>query len=235
MADWIKSKDYIVINGISSDTVHIYIDTPPIPPKAEKKTQTIVIPGREDVITTNGEYEDITITINGYVFDRDYDPGDVYRWLEVAKTLKTSLSADYYYKVKKVMGVNPNYLGNGKYRLELQFLCSPYKYSVENEKHEETSKTFTISNEGTIYSQPTYIVYGNGEIKIRAADDENTITVYNVNGKATIDCERLVAYDDNKNIMMTSGIFPFLNAGNNNIVITGDVSKVEYYTNSRWF
>lgn len=227
-------KDYIRINGISSQNINVWIDTPPIPPKAEKKTQTVVIPGREDVITSNGEYEDIPINVTAWVFERNYDPADLYQFVENAKTLRTSLHYGFYYKVKKVMGIVPVYQGNGKYMLTLSFLCDPYKYSVDKTVHEETSKTFTITNDGTTYCKPIYTVYGSGTVKIKASDDANEITLYNVNGVATVDCERLIAYDSDKHLLTTSGIFPFLNVGDNEITIDGDVSKVEYMTNERW-
>lgn len=226
--------DYILINDVSSNTVNVWIDTPPMPPKAVKKTQSISIPGREDVITTNGEYEDIELPIIAYVFEKDYNPSALYEWMENAQTLKTSLSSDYYYKVKKVNGVTPSYSGHGKYRLDLSFICDPYRYSTANSKKESTAKSFTINNAGKAYSKPVYIVHGSGEITLKAIDDANKITVYNVTDKVTIDCERLIAYDSNNNPLITAGLFPFLNAGNNSITVTGNVSKTEYIVNARW-
>lgn len=226
--------DFITIDGVSSETVNVWIDTPPMPPKAKKKTQTISIPGREDVVVSNGEYEDVEVKITAYVFERDYDPKNLYDFIEDAKALKTSISDNYYYRVKKVNGVTPNYIGHGKYRLDLSFLCSPYRYNTSNAKQTKTVKSFTIANSGTVYAQPVYTVYGSGEIKLKVNDDANTITVYNVNGQATIDCERLIAYGSDNKPLVTSGLFPFLSVGNNTVTITGSVTKTEYYMNSRW-
>lgn len=229
-----NSKDYIIINGVSSNTVHVWIDTPPMPPKARKKTQSISIPGREDVITTNGEYEDVEYKITAYVFERDYNPDQLYIWMENAKTITTSLSSDYYYKVKKVNGVTPSYSGHGKYRLDLSFTCSPFRYSLSNNKIEKTTKTFTINNTGTYFSEPVYEIQGSGEISVKVNDNENTITVYDVNGTIIIDCERLVAYNSDNDFLVTKGVFPFLSVGSNTVTVTGNVTKTGVYVNKRW-
>lgn len=224
--------DFIEINGISSETVNVWIDTPPMPPKAKLKTQNIVIPGREDVITSNGEYEDIPLSITAYVFERDYDPAALYEWMEKANAIKTSISNKYYYKVKKVHEVSPQYAGHGKYKLALNFTCDPYKYNSDNPVWTTGGDEINVRNNGTAVSRPLFVITGSGDIGIETNSDK--VTVKNVSNKAYIDCQRLVCYDDSNHILASSGRFPELKVGFNTINIYGNVTTTQFQINERW-
>lgn len=229
------SKDKIWVNDVSSDTVNLYVDTTPFPNKAEEVTHDIIIPGRDEkIIVSDNYYEDIQIDISAYTFDNTFDMLKVYKWLENAKTLRTSESyLFYWYKVKKVLGIIPNYLGHGKHNIIISFVCSPFKYKDTN-IITKTSKTFSILNTGGYYCRPIYKLTGSGDITLTVNNDENRIKVFGVQGSCTIDAERMLVYDNSGNLLKTQGKIPFAVVGSNDVVITGNVSKSEITLNERW-
>lgn len=230
----ILSKDKIWINDVSSDTVQLYVDTPPLPPKAEKITQDVTIPGRdESLVFTENMYSDIQIDLSTYIFDNDTDMSFIYKWLDGAETLRTTQSDFYYYKIKKVLGVIPNYLGHGKTNIILSFLCSPFKYKVDN-TIQSAAKSFTVTNSGGYYCRPVYKITGSGTITLAVNNDSNKITVYDVSGECVIDSERMLVYDSSGNLLRTSGKIPFCVIGENRVEITGNVTKSEITMNERW-
>lgn len=167
---WLMSKDKMYINGVSSDTVGIFVDTPPMPPMAEEIVEEINIIGRaESNYYHTGTYKDITITVNCYIFDYGDHPDLIYKYLRGAKTLSFSSADDYYYKVKRVAGLTPSYNGKGKNTLSVQFICSPFKYAVNQQtvtfqRGEDEVKTVQVFNAGGIYSEPVFLLpYGSEE------------------------------------------------------------------------
>lgn len=229
------SRDKIWVNDVSSDTVNLYVDTTPFPNKAEQVTHDITIPGRDEkIIISDDYYEDIQVDISTYTFDNTFDMLKVYKWLEGAKTLRTSESNFfYYYRVKKVLGIIPNYLGHGRHNIIISFVCSPFKYKDTN-TIVKTAKTFSVSNTGGYYCRPVYKLTGSGDITLTVNNDANRIKVFGVNGSCTIDAERMLVYDDSGNLLRTQGKIPFAVVGNNDVVITGNVSKSEITLNERW-
>lgn len=161
---WLMSKDKMYINGVSSDTVGIFVDTPPMPPMAEEIVEEINIIGRaESNYYHTGTYKDITITVNCYIFDYGDHPDLIYKYLRGAKTLSFSSADDYYYKVKRVAGLTPSYNGKGKNTLSVQFICSPFKYAVNQQtvtfqRGEDETKTVQVFNAGTVYAEPIFIL-----------------------------------------------------------------------------
>lgn len=178
---YIVSPDKMIINGISSDTVGIFVDTPPMPPMPEQKVEKFFVPGNaESRIYPTGQFEDITITVKCAVFDYGSHPDLIYKFLSGAKTLAFSSSDRYHYRVKSVQGLNPNYAKLGKNILNVKFICSPFKYLTENpavvyERGESETKTIQVYNSGSVYCEPVFKVYG---ITHQAA------TVLTVNGTA---------------------------------------------------
>lgn len=228
------SRDKIYINNVSSDTVGIYIDTPFLPPKAQRKTQSIVIPGRgEEVIVSDDDYEDVQVDISTYVFSDTFDMNPVYAWMRDARTLRTSKHSGWYYKVKNVLGVIPSYQGHGKSAITLSFVCSPYRYKIANQIT-KTEKSFTLNNSGNYYCKPVFKIFGTGDIKLTINNDENNIYVFGVNGHCIIDAEKQLVYTESGDILKTGGKTPYMVVGNNSVTITGNATRSEITLNERY-
>ena len=231
----ITGRDYIIINDVSSETVGLYIDTPPMPPLQARDFQTITIPNRPEALTmSNITRPDIQIDINAYLFDDEQsaDPSEIYAFLDQATTLSTSKNADFYYKVRRLLSVIPAYQGHGKQLLTISFICSPYRYSTDNEATEITQFPAVANNSGNVFSQPIYKLYGSGELTLTVNEDtDHTLVIPNVDGYVTVDAEKILCHKDGT-IMRCSGKIPFLNIGDN--VIQTNATKIELTKNERW-
>lgn len=158
---WLVSPDKMIINGVSSDTVGIYVDTPPMPPMPEEIVEENTPLGRsESIVYHTGQYKNIEITVKCYVFDYGYLPDAIYKYLLGAKTLAFGADERYYYIVKKVGAITPSYQTKGKNLLSVKFICSPFKYISLNPEHTyvipdgQTEWTVQVLNSGDVYCEP---------------------------------------------------------------------------------
>ena len=185
---WLMSKDKMYINGVSSDTVGILVDTPPMPPMAEEIVETVHVIGRADSsVYRTGMYNDITLTVKCYVFDYGRHPDAIYRYLKGAQTV--GFGDDILYRVKNVTGITPSYSGNGKNLLTVNFVCSPFKYAANTAPvvyelgDGEESRTIQVFNAGTVYAEPIYKL----EKTISPTVGVLTVNGVTVNVAATVD------------------------------------------------
>lgn len=230
----ITGRDYIIINGVNSDTVGLYIDTPPMPVYQARNFQDVSIPNRGTLTLQQNDRADIQVDITAYLFtDEDSaDPRTIYEFISAAETLSTSKSEDFYYKVKRVLSILPAYQGHGKQAMTISFICDPYRYSTDNEAIEITNATATINNAGGVYSQPVWKLYGTGELTLTVnEDDDNALVIPDVEGYVIADAEKMICHKDGT-FMRCSGLIPFLAAGDN--YIQTNATKIEVIKNERW-
>jgi len=231
----ITGRDYIVINGVSSETVGLYIDTPPMPPMQPRNFQNVIIPNRPETLTMQDvTRSDIQIDINTYLFndEQSADPSEIYAFLDQAETLSTSKNADFEYRVRRLLSIIPAYQGHGKQLLTISFICSPYRYSTDNEASEITQLPSVVENSGSMFCQPIYKLYGNGELTLTVnEDDDNALVIPDVEGYVIVDAEKMICHKDGT-FMRCSGLIPFLATGDN--YIQTNATKIELTKNERW-
>lgn len=238
----VTSTDYFKINGISSHNYGLYVDTPPMAAMSERSTSVIDIADREETLYINRDnYADMPVSIKTYTFEKDFDIQRVYSWLKFAETLSFG-DENAYYRVKALKGITPNYQGHGKNIITITFICSPFKYYLNDDKITKTTASFSISNTGNYWCRPKYKIFGSGDITITAksGNDAQAITISNVSDHCILDCERLISYKETtssgvttRTAVHTSGVFPLLKVGTTNFTVTGTVSKIEINRNMR--
>lgn len=240
------SPDKMFVNGVCSDTVGLYVDRPPMPPMAAEKVSQFELPAQNGIsYKREGYYDDVDLTVKCFVFDGGYNPQDIYKFLSAAKTVTFSRAPDYFYKVKKVRGITPQYKQLGKNFLQVVFTCEAFRYTVDNAPVNYTDSEFTVYNRGNVDCEPVYkltisdeaildFFYVNGEwLKIQSAA---------VIGKDIyIDVPRKKVYYIEDGIMtvcqrLTVGRFwnMTLRQGWNTISRTEDILAVEIVRNERW-
>jgi len=234
MSEIITSSDYIVVNGVSSDTVGLYIDTPPVPPMAQQRYTDYQTGSDMDGCTPDDAFENIRLTITAYQFFPDnFDNRAVYDFLKNPKTLQISRFDDYYFKVQKLSGIQPESKSNGKrIKYTITFDCKPFKYAVENPL-EEIQKG-TSQNNGNRYSRPVWVISGSGECILWVNGESLKIT--DVDGDVCVDCEKMIAYTESQIITQnTTGKFPFLASGDNAVDWNENITAVYLQKNERWY
>lgn len=241
------SPDRMFLNDVCSDTVGLYVDTPPMPPMPEEKVELMKTPyANGDLYGRTGMYEDITITVRCFVFDGGYHPGRIYKFLSNAKTLYFTCATDYFYQVKKVLGVTPQYQTAGKNFLNVQFVCSPFRYRRQSITQVLTESPATCDNIGNVYSEPEY------RLTLAASTDTTALTV---NGttlaidqsvlaygtELVVDVQRRIIYTEAGGVLTsvqskTSGAFwrMVLIPGYNAISWAGGITSVEITPRTRW-
>lgn len=216
----VTSPDYFYVNGVSSETVGLYVDTPPVPPLATQRITKWSTGLDMDSFSPDDVWENITLTVNAYVFfPESFNLGAVYAFLADAKTLQLSRFATRYLKVVQVNGVTPQQQHDGRrIKLQIKFTCSPFKYHTSNPEHTMDGQHVYLENTGTRFSRPIYKINHsllgettlsvNGETMIISKDAANPIIV---------DCEKMLAYSEggHNETKFTRGLFPFLNVGDN--------------------
>ena len=222
MAD-LTSQDYFIVNGTSSATVGLYVDTPPVPPMAQQRVTTWATGIDMDSASPDDVWENITLTLNTYVFfrDDDFSLADVYAFLADAKTLQLSRFTNRFFKVRQVKAVTPQMQYDGqRIKIQISFICAPFKYHVDNE--EIVVNTDIITNPGTRYSRPVYKITHSGACTLTVNGQELNIASA-ASSPIFIDAERMFAYNSagENQTKYTTGKYPFLQPGQNAIASTG--------------
>lgn len=233
-------RDYFELDGISSETVGLWVDTPVMPAMSEQRYVEYSVEAKAESDSYAEEYrKNIPVEITAYTFERDFDPRYVYAWINGKKTVRESLRSDVYYRIKKILGIIPNYQGNGKTQLKIGFECSPYKYVYDN------PEIVLINGQmldciGSKYAQPIIKlkISGDGVLTVNG----QPFRIYDMpeDTQLTIDSEKFLVTDQNGNILLkqTEGDLPFLavTSGEESNVIswTKSISDVRIIKNERW-
>lgn len=226
MAD-ITSRDYFVLDGVSSATVGLYVDTPPIPPLAKQRYITWKTGVDMDSTSPDDVFEDINISFSCYLFFREnFDLSAIYAFLQGKSTLQFSRFPDRFFKIRQIGGVTPQqqYMGS-KIKFTVQFVCAPFKYHTGNP--EIVVDGSTIENPGTRYSRPIYKLTHSGGCSL-TVNGETLAIAAGAASPIYIDSQRMFAYNGNgeNQTKYTTGNFPFLQPGLNTISTTGTALSV---------
>lgn len=119
--------------------------------------------------------------------------------------------------------------------LEIKLKMHPFRYQKDNTEVELASNG-TVTNPGTVYSEPVIIVEGNGDVTLTIGKQSMQLKL---DTKATIDCrhKRQNIYDKNgnlKNTLRTRGGFFEIPVGVSGIVFGGNITKVRIKGNWRY-
>lgn len=229
------SKDYIILDGVSSNTIGVYCDTPSVPPMARQRYTVFQTGAEEDGTTPDNTYEDISYTVTLYgFFDEDFHNEQLYAYLYGKSRLEFSRHTGFYYKIRRLEVEAPEATADGNaitYRVT--FTLSPFRYYTENSAISVNSGDL-VSNAGTYFCRPVITVTGSGNITITVNGRE--FNLYDVSGTVTIDSERHICYSGNTVIYnKDSGSYPLLAVGENLIEYTGNVTAVSLVKNERCF
>lgn len=229
----ITSADYFIVNGVSSASVGLYVDTPPVPPMASQRVTTWSTGVDMDGHSPDNVFDNITLTVKAYsFFPSTFDLAAVYAFLADARKLMFSRFPNRFLKVVQVGSVQPKQKHDGaRIELDIMFLCEPWKYHTSNAEVDVT-QTHTIHNEGTRYSRPVYkcTITKLGYDSVLAVNGQTCIIDRAAASPLWIDTERMIAYDENgeNQTPMTSGIYPFLASGDNTLSLYTPISGGQY-------
>jgi len=218
----------------------IIINTRPTIPAPKRRVSYIDVPGRHSrLIYDEGTFEDITIGLECAVKDKEnlaLKIDEIKAWLfgTGESDLIFSFQSDRKYRAQVVNSIDFSQVYKYTSRFPILFNCRPFKYAVQNSTLTITESGTSVTNPGTIESEPIITVYGLGDITLTI--NERNIELKDLTSKIILNTALQDAYDENGNSMNSKMIGEFITfvPGNNQIQWTGNVEKIEVLPNWRW-
>lgn len=231
--------DTFTFNGVSSDTMGVYITDCPVIPIPQQRVNFVTVPGRSGSLTVlEGEnvYDDITITLDCVVdfayweYDGLSDAAlprirEIAEWLRGEGELVVPprrLGGTYKARVVNQIDFKQVLRRQKPVTFSVSFRCNPFMY-VGTYEYTIVSSTTRFSGGGSVDVAPLITVgRANTECSITINGDTITIPADPTLSTIYIDCENMVAYnDDGDNLTsIVSGDWPVLHPRSNTVTTT---------------
>lgn len=227
----------VIYNGISSLDFRIQVEHPPGYDTPSRDYEIVHVPGRNgDVIIDKKSYQNITRTYPISIGDPEQNFADlantISEWLHSASgyaRLEDTYEPNYYRMASYIEETNiENILFHGG-RATINFTCKPQRYLKIGERPIVfQGNRGVLKNPTRFDALPIIQVTGSGAATIKIGVYE--VQISNIGGSITINSEIQDAYSDainrNSSVYLPNG-FPKLNKGDNIIVATGSITKLE--------
>lgn len=237
----VNSKDFFALDGISCSDVGLWCDTPPIQVMAEERGKNYQVGADEDLYRSDDSFSDIQFRFTAYAFfAEDFDQSNVYAFLHGKSKLTMSRNDGYYWRIRSISCTPAQSQDGLRIRYQITIRCAPFRY-IDDEEDITLTEAGNVQNAGTRYCKPVYTLTitgaGTGTLTVNGQTVVVNIPFGAGGGTFTIDSEKQLAYDGNNAIhtQYTSGIFPWMNVGNNFVQFGGVVSGVTIKRNERCF
>lgn len=234
-------RNYVIINGKSTKELRgiMVNELPPIT-KPSIRTQVEQIDGRDGDIITKLGYASYDKTITIGLFGGGYDVDEIIAFFNSEGTITFSNEEDKFYYFTMVSQLDIESLLRFK-TASITFHCQPFKFSTIRfeENFPVATKSFTVFNQGNIYSKPIYEITGTGTINLSIDGTQRVVIDLGESSKTiTIDTEKLDAYDSN-NLLVNRSITGdytnlFLNVGYSTITWSGTITSFKLKKATRW-
>lgn len=234
---------YIVLNGVNSKNVNglLIQNLPPIS-KPLLRTSTETVDGRDgDIVNVLG-YAAYDKTFN-IGLRGEYNVDDVIKFFDTSGRVIFSNEPDKYYNFAIYNQIDFNKLIRFK-TASVTMHVQPFKYdadateSVYNYPSGTTSATISVRNKGNIYSKPILTITGAGTIAVSLGNTQILSLALGEGTTIIIDTEKMNAYNLAGNYLnrQVTGDYSnlILNAGLNDLVISGSITEVKIDRVSRW-
>ncbi len=191
----------------------------------QKRCTFETIPGRDGTLTSTDDcYDSYPKTIECYMED------DVYKdlsWLSGRGKLVLSNELEREYDVTIKNNIELEQIATYWRNFLINFEVQPYKKSPIQKDLLFNTKIFDFEIGGDARCKPLISVKGSGEIIITI--NGSSFKIKNLENTILIDSELEVVQKNSQNASSdTTGEFPILYPGNNNVVIVGNLEKIEF-------
>lgn len=235
-------RNYIILNGISSETITgLLIQTLPPISKPKQRVNIEEIDGRDGDIVTYlgyGAYDkEFKIGLYG-----NYDVDEVIKYFNSSGTVTFSNEEDKYYNYQILDQIDFERLLRFK-EATVRMHIQPFKYS-----NVEAKKTFTITNQtsinirnnGNYISKPVLTITGTGTINLSLNNEQLfVIDLGETSTTIVLDINNMNAYNPTTNAYMNRAVTGnynnfVLNIGTNTISWSGTITQISVENYSRW-
>ena len=163
-------NDWFEWNGVRCTQYGIHVSELPPPTIPSERVTYTNVPGRPGSLTTlEGEdvYEDVVLTAQCFLADPMKIPA-IAAWLKGSgKVAFANRQGGFYHaRVANQISFEKILRGNPHRSFAVNFRCKPFWYQSNVESVTLTASTSTITNPGSVYSEPVITVYGSGDITL---------------------------------------------------------------------
>ena len=235
-------RPYIIVNGVSSNTVSglMITELPPIT-KAPKRVLNEVIDGRDGDIVTELGFSAYDKPLKVALFG-SYDVDRVIEFFNTEGVITFSNELDKYYRFKIYEQADFNRLLRYK-TADINIHVQPFKFLVNETPVNATIGTspnsVTVTNAGNIYAKPTIKITGSGAVALSINGTELLNITLDDNGETIIiNSEDLNAYATDGTLLNRQVVGNYdnikLNKGANTVTVTGIITALQVTKYSRW-
>lgn len=231
-------------DGVSSETYGVIVSGTRLFDSPERDVEYLEIPGRNGaLILDNGRWRDVEMVYPCLILDTFEEMFPRFRaWIMSRKgryVLSDTYDPETFRMAHFVGGLAPETaIRKTAGRFDVRFSCHPQKWLYSGRTSYEFTSAGSMDNPTAYDAAPLIEVTissgGSGTLTVgnqTVAINNSTVT------KLTIDCERQDAYAGgvtvNELLTLTTGEFPTMGPGRNNVTMTGDISKVKIVP--RWW
>ena len=235
-------NDGFSLDGVSCGTVGLWCDTPPIQILAEEKGSYYSVGRDTELYASDDSYKDISFKFTCYAwFSEDFDTSNIYAFLHGKKKLSMTRNDGYYWKIRSVSCTPSEKMDGKRIKYQITFKCAPWRY-FDNEAVVTLTGAENVQNAGTRFCMPKYTLHlsaltGIGSFTVNGQQVTITIPTTMGSNVLVVDSENAIAYDGNNVIrtQYTSGIYPYMNLGNNWTTFGGIISSIDIQRNERCY
>lgn len=236
-------QDWFEWNGVRSTDYGIYVTEQPPPTVPSERATFTDVPGRSGSLTKlQGDYvyDDMVLTCTCVISDPS-NLSEIAAWLcGSGKVIFANRDGGFYYaRVVNQIPFEKILRGNPHRSFAVNFRCKPFWYedsiklTTVTPDAGSTTGTTTLTNPGSVPSEPVITITGTGEITLMVG--MQIIELSEMDGSIIIDSELQEAYYESTSMnSKMSGDFPLLLPGANAISWSGSVTSLVIQPNWRY-
>lgn len=237
----VRTKNTFTFGGVNSGEYGVWVGGSGTFNAPERDVTVLSVPGRNgDLTMDNGRYKNTRVVYPAFIPFGFTDKVAQFRaWLCSVlgyQRLEDAYNPDTFRMARFVGGLDfeTRFLNNGA-EFSVSFDCQPQRYLISGTYAQNyTEASGGIMPNPTLYSsKPLITVNGSGAGQIVIAGA--IISISEIGGSVTIDCDTMNAYNgaENRNNTITVGAWPLLPPGAASYSFSGGVTSIEIIP--RWW
>ena len=231
----------VVFNGISSQDLHIQVQTEPSYDFPEKDYEVTHVPGRNgDIVIDQGSWQNVSrkynLAMDAGKISYTEVASKLVQWLHSASgyaRLEDSYEPDFYRMAMYKDSGSISNIFNKAGQIEVEFTCKPQRYFKSGEAADIFVASSEYRNPTDFPAKPLVKIHGSGSGVVGIGT--YTVTINDIIDGMIVDSEQQDTYKDQMNCNSKVSIteYPKLVSGNNVISISGGVTSIEIIP--RWW
>ena len=231
----------VVFNGISSQDLHIQVQTEPSYDFPEKDYEVTHVPGRNgDIVIDQGSWQNVSrkynLAMDAGKISYTEVASKLVQWLHSASgyaRLEDSYEPDFYRMAMYKDSGSISNIFNKAGQIEVEFTCKPQRYFKSGEAADIFVASSEYRNPTDFPAKPLIKIHGSGSGVVGIGT--YTVTINDIIDGMIVDSEQQDTYKDQMNCNSKVSIteYPKLVSGNNTISISGGVTSIEIIP--RWW